>query len=128
MMSEELRKYMDMVMEEEHNDVLHEMANLGSHNHGINDVVIWVGKANKQHGLRIKVSNLKNRWNNDDNFVIQLPSLNYDPDQVARWITTPIMNQILSWIKLNQQVLYDYETDKIMYTDQFISQISKVEQ
>ena len=127
-MSEELRKYMDMVMEEEHNDVLHEMANLGSHNHGINDVVIWVGKANKQHGLRIKVSNLKNRWNNDDNFVIQLPSLNYDPDQVARWITTPIMNQILSWIKLNQQVLYDYETDKIMYTDQFISQISKVEQ
>jgi hypothetical protein len=128
MMSEELRKYMDMVMEEEHNDVIHEMANLGSHNHGINDVVIWVGKANKQHGLRIKVSNLKNRWNNDDNFVIQLPSLNYDPDQVARWITTPIMNQILSWIKLNQQVLYDYETDKIMYTDQFISQISKVEQ
>ena len=115
-----------MVVKEEKDDVLHEMANLGSHNHGIGDVVIWVGKANKQHGLRIKVSNLKNKWSNDDNFVIQLPSLDYDPDQVARWITPDTMIQIMNWIRLNQQVLYDFETDKIMYTDQFISQISKV--
>jgi|GEM_PF-5628561 len=126
MIPEELRKYIDMVIQEEQDDVLHEMANLGSHNHGIQDVVIWVGKANKQHGLRIKVSNIKNRWSNDDNFVIQLPSLDYDPNQVARWITTDIMKQITYWIRLNQQVLYDFETDKIMYTDQFISQISKV--
>ena len=114
MISEQLRKYIDMVVTEEKDDVLHEMANLGSHNHGIQDIVIWVGKANKQHGLRIKISNLKNKWSNDDNFVIKLPDLDYDPSQVARWI------------KLNQQVLYDFETDKIMYTDQFISQISKV--
>jgi len=126
MIPEELRKYIDMVIQEEQDDVLHEMANLGSHNHGIQDVVIWVGKANKQHGLRIKVSNIKNRWSNDDNFVIQLPNLDYDPNQVARWITTDIMKQITYWIRLNQQVLYDFETDKIMYTDQFISQISKV--
>jgi hypothetical protein len=126
MMSEELRKYIDMVLKEEQDDVLHEMANLGSHNHGIQDVVIWVGKANKQHGLRIKVSNSKNRWNSDDNFVIQLPSLDYDPNQVARWITKDIMEKIMDWIRLNQQVLYDFETDKIVYTDQFISQISKV--
>lgn len=126
MISDKLRKYVNMVLKEEQDDVLHEMANLGSHNHGISDIVIWVGKANKQHGLRIKVSNLKNRWSNDDNFVIQLPSLDYDPSQVARWITTDIMNQIMSWIRLNQQVLYDFETDKIMYTDQFINQISKV--
>jgi hypothetical protein len=126
MISEELRKYIDMVLMEEQDDVLHEMANLGSHNHGIDDVVIWVGKANKQHGLRIKVSNLKNRWSNDNNFVIQLPSLDYDPSQVARWITSDIMKKIQQWIVLNQQILYDFETDKIMYTDEFISQISKV--
>jgi hypothetical protein len=126
MISEQLRKYIDMVIKEEQDDVLHEMANLGSHNHGIPDVVIWVGKANKQHGLRIKVSNLKNRWSNDDNFVIQLPRLDYDPDQVARWITVDVMKKIMDWVKLNQQVLHDFKTDKIMYTDQFISQISKV--
>ena len=45
MISEELRKYIDMVIKEEQDDVLHEMANLGSHNHGIQDVVIWVGKS-----------------------------------------------------------------------------------
>jgi len=126
MISEQLRKYIDMVIKEEQDDVLHEMANLGSHNHGIPDVVLWVGKANKQHGLRIKVSNLKNRWSNDDNFVIQLPRLDYDPHQVARWITVDVMKKIMDWVKLNQQVLHDFETDKIMYTDQFISQISKV--
>jgi len=126
MISDELKKYVNMVLKEEQDDVLHEMANLGSHNHGISDIVIWVGKANKQHGLRIKVSNLKNRWSNDDNFVIQLPNLDYDPSQVARWITSDIMKQIMTWIRLNQQVLYDFETDKIMYTDQFINKISKV--
>jgi hypothetical protein len=126
MISEELRNYINMIIEEEHNDVLHEMANLGSHNHGIQDVVIWVGKANKQHGLRIKVSNLKNKWSNDDNFVIQLPSLDYDPEQVAKWIHGDVIKKILQWIVLNQELLYDFETDKIMYTDQFISKISKV--
>ena len=126
MITEELRKYLDMVLKEEQDDVLHEMANLGSHNHGIPGVVIWVGKANKQHGLRVKVSNLKDRWSNDNNFVIQMPSLDYDPGQVARWITPNIMKKILQWIVLNQEVLHDFETDKIMFTDQFISKIAKV--
>ena len=114
-----------MVIKEEQDDVLHEMANLGSHNHGIRDIVIWVGKANKQHGLRIKVSNLKNKWS-DDNFVIQLPSLDYDPSKVANWIHGSLMLKIKQWIVLNQELLHDFETDKIMYTDQFINKISKV--
>lgn len=121
----DLRKYLDMVSEEEQQDVLHEMANLGSQDHGIADVVIWVGQANKQHGLRIKVSNIKNRWS-DDNFVIQLPGLDYDPGQVAKWITSDIMQQILSWIKLNQKVLHDYETGAILYTRDFLNQIVKI--
>lgn len=126
MISEELRKYVDMVLEEEHNDVLHEMADLGRDDHGIDNVVIWIGKANKQHGLRIKISNLKNRWSNDDNFVIQLPSLDYDPSKVAKWISADVMKKIMAWIKLNQQVLYDFETDKIMYTRDLLNSISKI--
>lgn len=126
MIGEELRKYIDMVLKEEQDDALYEMANLGPSDHGINDVVIWIGKANKQHGLRVKVSNSKNRWNNDDNFVIQMPNLDHDPSQVARWITPDIMKKIQEWIVLNQQVLYDFETDKIMYTRDFLDNISKV--
>ena len=126
MISEELRKYVDMVLEEERDDVLHEMANLGRDDHGIDNVVIWIGKANKQHGLRIKISNLKNRWSNDDNFVIQLPSLDYDPSKVAKWISTEVMKKIMAWIKLNQQILYDFETDKIMYTRDLLNSISKI--
>jgi hypothetical protein len=126
MLSEELGKYINMVIQEEQDDVLHEMATLGSHNHGIQDIVIWVGKSNKQHGLRIKVSNLKNRWSNHDNFVIQMPSLDYDPDQVARWITPSIMKKIMSWIVVNYKVLDDFENDRIMYTRDFLNNISKV--
>jgi len=125
MISEELRNYIDMVRVEESKDLIYEMANLGTDDHGIQNIVIWVGKANKQHGLRIKISNLKNRWS-DDNIVIQMPSLDHDPSQVARWITPDIMKQIMSWIKLNQQILYDFETDKIVYTRDFLNQISKV--
>ena len=126
MITEQLKKYIDMVLKEEQDDVLHEMANLGPADHGIDDVVIWVGKANKQHGLRVKISNSKNRWNNEDNFVIQMPSLDYDPSRVARWITADVMKKIRQWIVLNQQVLYDFETDKIMYTRDFLNNISKV--
>ena len=131
MITEELRKYIKMVKEEEivHSEtdsMLHEMANIHSHRTGIPDVVIWVGTASKKHGLRVKVSNLKNRYRQEDSFVIQMPNLDYDPDQVASWITSDTMNKILSWIKINQKVLFDYENGKIDDTDVFLNMLSKV--
>jgi len=126
MISEELRKYIDMVNEEWNNDQLHEMARIGPNQHGIENVVIWVGEAPKQHGLRVKVSNIPNKMRMNDSFVIQMPSLDYDPKQVANWITPKIMKQILQWIVLNQQVLYDYENGIIQYTDEFLNKVSKV--
>lgn len=107
-------------------DQLFEMANVTSRRHGISNVVIWVGLANKQHGLRIKVSNLPNRMDVDNCFVIMMPSLDYDPDQVANWITPKIIKQILQWIKLNQELLYNYENGLIHDTDEFLDRISKV--
>lgn len=114
-----------MVNEEVINDQINEMANLGKEDHGIDHVVIQVGKANKQHGLRVKISNLKDRWN-EDNFVIMMPSLDYDPSVVARWIRGDVMKKILEWIKLNSEVLYDFENDKIVYTRDFINRVSKI--
>ena len=126
MISEELRKYIDMVLKEEQDDVLHEMARIGSKHHGIENVVIWVGSANAKHGLRIKVSNIPNKMRMEDSFVIQMPSLDYDPSQVADWITPKMMQQILQWIVLNQKLLYDYETGEIWDTEYFLNNISKI--
>jgi len=126
MITEELRKYISMVNEEWETSQLHEMARVGQSRHGIENVVIWVGEAPKQHGLRVKVSNIPNKMRIEDSFVIQMPSLDYDPLQVADWITPKIMKQILQWIKLNQKLLYDYETGVITDTDDFLDRISKV--
>jgi hypothetical protein len=107
-------------------DILFEMANIHSDTHGINNIVIWVGMANKQHGLRVKVSNKKDKFDRNDHFNIQMPSLDYDSSRVAKWITGNHMNSIFKWIKLNQKLLYDYETGKIDNTYAFLKKISKV--
>jgi hypothetical protein len=122
----ELRKYIDMVIEEDKNDLIHEMANVGPKRHGIDNVYIFVGKTNKQHGLRVKVSRVPGKYDDSDNFIIQMPSLDYDPEQVPRWIKEATMNKILSWIKLNQKLLMDYEQGVIWDTDEFLNDISRV--
>lgn len=115
-----------MVNKEWENDQLFEMARVGQKHHGIENVVIWVGSANPQHGLRVKVSNIPNKMRMEDSFVIQMPSLDYDPSQVAAWITPKIMKQILEWIALNQKLLYDYENGDIEDTEYFLNNLSKV--
>jgi hypothetical protein len=106
---------------------LYEMANLHFEDHGIQNVVIWVGSAaTLQHGLRVKVSNIPGRFDKFNNFTIQMPSLDYDPKQVAKWITGDIMNKILFWIKINQDTLYDYETGKLDRTQEFLNRLEKV--
>lgn len=125
MSSSELRRYIEMVNEEELNDQLYEMARVSARQHGIPDVVIWVGETNKRHGLRVKVSNAKNKFDPNDNFVIQMPSLDYDHTQVAKWITNDTMEKILTWIKLNQKLLYDYETGLIQDTQFFLDNVVK---
>jgi hypothetical protein len=126
MKSEELRKYIDMVDQEWASDQLYEMANVTEKRHGIENVVIWVGMAPKQHGLRVKVSNIPNKMDMNDSFVIMMPSLDYNPTNVANWITPKIIKKILEWIVLNQKLLYDYETGEITDTDEFMNSISKV--
>ena len=126
MITEELRKYINMVNKEWENDQLFEMARVGQTHHGIENVVIWVGSANPKHALRVKVSNIPNKMQMEDSFVIQMPSLDYDPSQVAVWITPKIMKQILEWIALNQKLLYDYENGDIEDTEYFLNNLSKV--
>jgi hypothetical protein len=119
-------EYSRTVQEEQDNDQLFEMANVTSRYHGIKNVVIWVGLATKQHGLRIKVSKVPNKMDVDNCFVIMMPSLDYDPRQVPEWIDRRTMAKIVAWIKLNQKLLHDYETGLIDDTGLFLEKISKV--
>lgn len=107
------------------NEELFEMANIHSNLHDIDGVVIWVGLANKRHGLRVKISNIKDKFAVDNHFTIQMPSLDYDIAQVASWIK-PSVPKILEWIKLNQPLLYAYECGEISDTSEFLKQIVKV--
>jgi hypothetical protein len=120
-------EYRLMVLLESELDQIDEMARVGPQNHGISDVVIFVGETNKRHGLRVKVSKHKNKWitGQEHNFIIQMPSLDYDSKDVPKWINGKIMKQILGWIKLNQQSLIDFEEGKIIYTDDFLRSLSK---
>ena len=127
MISEELRKYIALVEQETRSDLIHEMANVSPKRHGIDNVYIQVGSVvGGQHWLRVKVSNASGRYDRNDNFVIQMPSLDYDPSQVADWIRPNTMRKILDWIKLNQQQLADYETGKVSDTDEFLDSLSRV--
>ena len=127
MITEQLRKYIGMVDDELARDELFEMANVTQRRHGIENVVIWVGAAPKQHGLRVKISNVPGKMDISNSFDIMMPSLDYDPTQVASWITPKIMKKILQWITLNQKLLYDYELGEITDTDDFLNSISRVE-
>lgn len=106
---------------------LHEMANVGPRRHGIENVYIFVGSVEKApHWLRVKVSNVPGKYDKHNNFVIEMPSLEYDPKKVADWITLKTLKNILEWIKLNQQVLHDYEIGALTDTDDFLDSLSKV--
>lgn len=121
-----LKDFIKMCEKEWEEDCLFEMANLTPNDHGIPGVVIWVGIENKQHALRVKISNKKNRFDPKDNFVIQMPSLDYDHRRVAGWITNKHINAIFDWIKVNQKLLYDYETGSLQSTREFLQQIIPV--
>lgn len=121
-----LLEYTRKVQEEWENDQLFEMANITSRFHGIENVVIWVGLAPGQHGLRVKVSRVPNKMRMDDSFVIMMPSLDYDPAQVPTWMSGQTMTKILEWIKLNQKLLFDYENGLVDDTGLFLDSISKV--
>jgi hypothetical protein len=120
------KEYMEMCEQEWEDDALFEMANMRYKTHGIRDIVIWVGESNNQHGLRIKISNKKNRWDKSDHFVIQMPSMKYNKQNVAGWITQKHLSQIIEWIEKNYSVLSDYENGIINDTIEFLERIEPV--
>jgi hypothetical protein len=104
---------------------LYEMANLTQQDTGIPNIVIWVGADPKRHAMRIKVSNMPNRWS-DDNFTITLPMLDVVGNINKQLISGKTLNDIKEWIKLNIEVLLAYEQGNVVGTREFLDMLVKI--
>jgi hypothetical protein len=104
---------------------LYEMANLTQRDTGIPNLVIWVGGDPERHAMRIKVSNVANRWS-PDNFTITIPTLDVVGDINKSLISGRTLEDIRSWIKLNIETLMDYEQGNIIGTSEFLEKLVKI--
>ena len=123
-----INEYQQMCDEEEDRDEFYEIARIGKNEHGIDGVVVWIGNGNtnKSYRLRIKICNIQDTFSPDNHFLIQMPGLDYDPNHVAKWITTKKLNDIFRWIKLNQKLLDDVESGSIDDSMEFLDKISSI--
>jgi hypothetical protein len=107
---------------------LYEMANLTSRNTGINNIIIWVGGNPERHAMRIKVSNIANKWSSSDSFTITLPYLDVVGKINKQLISSKKLSDIKSWIKLNIETLIEYEKGNIIGTSEFLEKLVKIQQ
>lgn len=106
-------------------DELFEMTNISQKTTGISDVIIWVGPHPKQHGMRIKVSNIPNSFDPSDCFVITIPDFQIIGNINTKLITSEKLQQIKEFITLNIDVISDYSNSKIG-TEDLLEKIKKV--
>jgi hypothetical protein len=83
---------------------INEMAGLPPKNTGLG-VFLWIGKVDGQHGPRIKVSNRKGAFADDDCFVISVGT----PPQVMTPKSVHLkqdeLDEVLDWVSLNHDEL-----------------------
>jgi hypothetical protein len=95
------------------NELFEYMSNIGFKKTGIENVVIWVGTKPPQHGHRIKVSNIPNKMDVNNCFVITIPDFEIIGDFNKRLINKKTLNQIFQFIKLNIDVIIAYSNEEI---------------
>lgn len=115
-----------MKLEELYKETLFEMANLDSVDHGIDDVIIWVGLVNNRHGLRVKISNIKNTFSNEktSHFTLTLPEFHIRDGEPASWLK-PKMDDIKDFLRRNLKAIQKYEKGEINSTREFLNLIIK---
>ena len=85
-----------------------ERVNIHDTKTNIKKVVIWVGKNPETHGERIKVSNIANKFDNNNCFVITIPKLEIKGAVNESLITTKVMNKLFEFIRLNSSLITIY--------------------
>ena len=89
---------------------------------GIEDVYIWVGANPHTQDRRIKVSNIPNDFHGKDCFTMTIPDFKIIGNPNPELITDDIMKDIIKFVELNLQLIYDYSDEK-MATDEFFDKI-----
>ena len=104
------------------NYLLFEMSSINGNLTGINDVFIWVGEKNPKHAHRIKVSNIKGRYNKNYTFSIRVHDLIVDG--VCK-LDRKSVEKINNFIIKNKTLIEDFSNLKITFYD-FIKNIQSV--
>jgi len=117
----EYLKYATFLTDEE----LMTMTDISPRQTGIENVFIWVGFNPHSQGRRIKVSNIPNHFDRKDCFTVTLPDFKILGNQNAELITDDIIKDILKFVELNMQLIFDYSDEK-MATDVFFDKIVKI--
>jgi hypothetical protein len=83
---------------------INEIAGLPPQNTGL-EVFLWIGKVSGQHGPRVKVSNKKGAFAEDDCFVVSVgkPAEVMTPKNAR--LKTAELEQVLDWVTLNYDEL-----------------------
>jgi hypothetical protein len=121
-----LHEYIALVKRELEEDRLYDIADVDSRHHGIDNVVINIGIASGEpinDRLRIKISNVKNKFDWNNQFDLYMPTYEYDKTQVAEWITDNTITQIIDWVNSNSKLLAEYECGDIDITTEFLKKI-----
>lgn len=79
---------------------MNEMANLFPDETGL-DRIIWFGEVGGQHGPRIKVSNIKGKFSQSDNFVISVDKNPKVLTPKSMKIKSSELEDLFDWVKLN---------------------------
>jgi hypothetical protein len=120
---------------------LTEMANLRPDETGLN-YIIWIGRIGGQHGPRVKVSNIKGKWRENNNFVLSIDHTepkekskpetikipNEDVKQVKKWITSNYDDLMLLWwmFERNASHVKDEDTGIMLSMDDIFDRLQKV--
>ena len=80
---------------------------------GIKDVYVWAGVNPHTYDRRIKVSNVPNDFHGKDCFTMTIPDFKIIGEPNKNVVTDGIMNDIVKFVELNLQLIYDYSDEKI---------------
>jgi len=102
-----------------------EMANVTYKTTGIKNVVLWIGPNPENHGKRIKISNIPNKFTTNDCFTLTIPDLKVIGKVNDGFITTKVLDEIKNFVNINYQVISDY-SDYLISTEDLIEKLKSI--